>query len=192
MTLRKKRAPVSSRFYLCLLPLPTPPLPCVPGARRIYYRHVLFSLGLFNSLPEISFNQMGLCDGAQRLTWPPSQLLTPREEGSFLRKACRHQSPPCTGRFLPLPFRGGPGPLGLDLPAFLARSREAGDFRCQPETRFRYPSRWTVNTLQVIGSCSTHQLVIKLPPGPSEEMAAGWPSSASTRKGGPVWLLILA
>lgn len=52
-----------------------PPLPlCVLGARRIYCHRVLFSLGLFNSLPEISFNQTGLYYGAQSLTWTPILL----------------------------------------------------------------------------------------------------------------------
>lgn len=53
-------------------PFSLPPLPLrVLGARRIYCHRVLFSLGLFNSLPEISFNQMGLYCGAQSLTWAP-------------------------------------------------------------------------------------------------------------------------
>lgn len=81
------------------------------------------------------------------------------------------------GAFCLFPF-GGLGQLVLGLPACLARSREAGDFLCQLKTRFRYPSCWSVNTLQIIGSCTTYQLVIKLLPGPAEEIAAGWPSSA--------------
>lgn len=53
-------------------PFSLPPLPLhVLGARRIYYHRVLFSLGLSNSLPEISFNQTGLYYGAQSLTWVP-------------------------------------------------------------------------------------------------------------------------
>lgn len=47
------------------------PLPWVPGAGRIYDHHVLFSLGLFNSLPEISFNQTGLCSDTQSLMGAP-------------------------------------------------------------------------------------------------------------------------
>lgn len=141
VTLLKKKAPVSSRFYLCLLSLP--PLPCVLGARRIYHHRVLFSLGLFNSLPEISFNQMGLCYGAQSLTWspPPCSVLmaaenltapdprglawAPGEEGPFLLTLCRHQSPhfPWCSCLFP---SGGRGQLVLDLPSSPARSGKRG------------------------------------------------------------------
>jgi len=59
---------VSSLLFMS--PFLTPP-PWVPGAGRIYGHHVLFSLGLFNSLPEISFNQTGSCPGAQSLMGAP-------------------------------------------------------------------------------------------------------------------------
>lgn len=131
-------------------PSPLPPLPCVLGARRIYYHRVLFSLGLFNSLPEISFNQMGLCYGAQGLTWSPSCSVLMAAENRAAPDpsprlgaaggACAVTGAPLSlGAVCLFPF-GGLGQLVPDLPSSLARWREAGDFLCQPKTRFRYPS----------------------------------------------------
>lgn len=116
---------------------------------------------------------------AENLTAPDPRSLAwaPGEEGPFLLTLCRHQNPHFPWCFLPLPFRGtwpvSPGPAFLPC-----QVGEAGDFLCQLKTRFRYPSCRGVNTLQIIGSCTTYQLVIKLLPGPAEEIAAGWPSSA--------------
>lgn len=92
---------------------------------------------------------------------------TPAEDGS-------HQGPHFTSCTLPLPVWGTwPVRLGpAFLPSWPDRGK-LGDFLWQLKTRFRCPSCLSVSTLQIIGICATYQLVIKLPPAPAEELAAG-------------------
>lgn len=169
-----------------------PPLPlCVLGARRIYCHRVLFSLGLFNSLPEISFNQTGLYYGAQSLTWAPILFRLdgsrePHSPGSWPLEPRPGDSGP-GGRFLlriwlsralislyaPCLFPSvGLGQSDLDLPPFQIEGGweiSCGSLRLDLDIHHAR----SVNTLQIIGSCMTYQLVIKLLPGPAEEITAG-------------------
>lgn len=156
--------------------LSSPPLPlCVLGARRIYCHRVLFSLGLTNSLPEISFNQMGLCCGTESLTGPlfRSVLMAvgaltaapcpqcpppppPRGTGgwgSFLPGICTPQSPHFTLCSLPLPVWGA-GPVRPGPACLPGQIEKLENFPWQLKTRFRYPSCRGVSTLQII-ACST-------------------------------------
>ena len=116
-----------------------------------------------------------------------SQLLTPAaspwgqgEEGQIAAENLQSPEPSLHSVLPSSSLFGGLGQLDLDLPSFRARLREAGGpiSRVSQRLGLDIHPAGSVPTLQIIGSCWTYQFVIKLLPGPAEEIAADWQSSA--------------
>lgn len=123
----------------------------------------------------------------QRTSQPLTPVAPPRALGMGVRgrggglegdrlllRIGSRQGPRFISCTLPFPVWGTwPVRLGpACLPSWPDRGK-LGDCLWQLKTRFRCPSCQSVSTLQIIGISVTYQLVIKLPPGPAEELTAG-------------------
>lgn len=130
-----------------------------------------------------------------------SQLLTPvaplwelgvgKGRERFLLRGCHHQSPHFPLCSLPLPIWGTspvrPGPACLPCQIEGSWEISCGSWRLDLDIHHA----GSVNTLQIIGSCTTYRLVIKLLPGPAEEIAAGL-ALCLNYESRYVWFYILA